>query len=219
MLIHITPRLYLPSFVERCELDSLCIVELGVSLSGHELAARRPYPNKQLWAGQTRIGRKALSGILFDAPESVRSFTAVARWAVTLYGDLYSERLETVATHRVEYHILDGEFDAVTDNMLLWYGDTGERREWSTRWAPGAIGKSPAQAQPIMEIFPDGRSGLGPWRVGPDRLTNRGLIAERIESFGMLTLERDRLKRHPFADRMPGLDTAIVVGRLVPAIA
>ena len=54
----------------------------------------------------------ALDGIIFDAPQGTMEFSTMVRWAV---------EAETIVTHRVDYKVLDEEFDLASDNMGLWY--------------------------------------------------------------------------------------------------
>jgi hypothetical protein len=40
-----------------------------------------------------------------------------------------------LATHRVHYKLLDHEFDAASDNMILWHASCAEQqRGWANRW-------------------------------------------------------------------------------------
>ncbi|MFO7061921.1 DUF6012 family protein, partial [Pseudomonas aeruginosa] len=58
-------------------------------------------------------GRKATNGLLIDVPGQVPYFTVITRWKIAG---------EIVVQHRVEYVVLDDEFDAVTDYPVLWNG-------------------------------------------------------------------------------------------------
>lgn len=205
MHIHITPRIYLPFLVRSCELVSLEIAELGVSLTNKELVTRQPYPNKRIWAGSRRIGRKAIAGVLFDSTEWVPSYTAVTRWSVDD---------EAPVTHTVRYEVLDRDFGLTTDNMLFWYATTSGGRKWARRWAGWTAELPPAQAQPMMEFFGPGPHAL-PKRVNrEDLLSDRGFISSRDEKFPLHTVELERLL-NPYGDRMPTLEAAFQCGPLI----
>ncbi len=208
MLIHITPRIYIPHLVHACELVSLGIEELGVSLTSGDLATRQPYPNKRLWAACKRVGRRAISGVLFETDDHVNAFTSIARWAVDG---------EPLVTHTTRYKVLDDTYDCVTDNMILWHGTlTGRRGEWERRWADWAKDFSPAQAQPRMEIVGVGPHALPNETHREDRVSSSGVIIERTEEFGILTVQRERLL-NPYVVRVPTLDSAFRCNQPIPA--
>lgn len=176
MLIHITPRLFLPCG-NFAQLIDLTVDELGLVLGeGKDLATRRPYPNKKYLVGCRKIGRKAVAGCLIETEQPVRSYTTITRWALNA---------EDILTHRVHHIVLDDEFDAVTDNMLLWHGTSN----WSSRWPECAAGLIPANAQPRMDAEPNMR------RQGDfeDVISHNGLIVYRDETFRVPTIERGRL--------------------------
>jgi hypothetical protein len=179
MLIHVTPRLFLPHGIN-AQLIDLSIDEFGLVLKGGiDLVTRHPYPNKQYFVGSRKVGRKAISGLLVETEQPVHSYTTVARWG--LLGT------EDVVTHRVNYIVRDDEFDAVTDNMLLWYA----MGEWSSRWPKWATGLVPASAQPRMDAI--AKFGVRNQGNFNDVITPQGLIVERNETFWVPTLERGRV--------------------------
>lgn len=208
MLIHITPRIYIPHLVRACELVSLNIAELGVSLTSADLATRQPYPNKRLWAACKRVGQKAISGVLFETDEHVSAFTSIARWAVD--GEL-------LVTHTTRYNAIDDKYDCVTDNMILWYGISVGSREWEERWADWAKDLSPSQAQPRMEIVGTGPLALPHVAHRQDRVSSDGVIMERTEEFGMLTVQRERVLNAYNAERVPHIDCAFRCTLPIPA--
>lgn len=208
MLIHVTPRMHISHFVDSCELVSLDIAELGVSLTSTDLVARQPFPNKRIWAACKRVGRKAICGVLFETEEHVHDFTSKARWMVD--GEL-------LVTHTTKYKIIDDKYDCVTDNMLLWYGHSSDNREWENRWADWAKDLSPAQAQPRMEIVGVGPHALPNETNRVDRVSVNGVLMERTEEFAMLTVQRDRLLNSYDVVRVPTLDSAFQCKQRFPA--
>lgn len=79
MLIHITPRIYIPSAVKSCEMTGLKIEQLGVSFSAEQIATRKPYPNKRFHVACRRNNRRAVQGLLFSVGAAPREFT-VEQW-------------------------------------------------------------------------------------------------------------------------------------------
>ncbi|WP_061289930.1 DUF6012 family protein [Azotobacter vinelandii] len=198
MLIHLTPRMFACPHTEPCTLIDLACDELGLMLKGdRELTARRPYPNPKYLVACRKVGRKAMDGFLVETPQPLREFTVVTRWAVAA---------SHTATHRLRYIVLDEEFDALSENMLLWsYGD------WKPRWPDHYKHLAPVQIQPRMEVSPQ----LENKREVVDRLDRQGFLIERSEVFRLHTIERDRLlnvDRHVM-ERIPSLDMAFRVER------
>lgn len=83
-------------------------------------------PTKILWRS-----------IPIESKHSLRSFTAVTRWALDV---------ETVVTHSTHYEVLDDDFDAISDNMMLWYGMSSELGRWGSRWPDCSDDLVPASA-------------------------------------------------------------------------
>jgi hypothetical protein len=120
MLLHIRPRLYSP--FKHVALMKLGIEPFGVEFRADELRTGRPYPNRWYAVGCLRRGRKAVDGILIETPKVVDEFRCTARWAVDA---------ELVVTHRVDYKVIDHDFDAASDSMVLWHATMGG---WANRF-------------------------------------------------------------------------------------
>jgi hypothetical protein len=207
MLIHITPRMYIPHRVASCELASLNIKEFGLKLTEKDLMARKPYPNKRFWVACRRKGQRAISGILLTTDLPVTSFTVEAHWVIDGHQQPF--------THVTNYRVLDSAHELVSDNMLLWYSFESRGEEWESRWAPAYKHLSPAQASPKMEIFPRQRGADPAEKHRRDTLGVEGFIEQRSEDFQMLTLEPERLfSPRTFSDRMPSRDSAILVSSI-----
>jgi hypothetical protein len=197
MLIHITPRFVTcEQSGPNIELVDLRIDELGLFLrGGKEITTRRPYPNKHFNVACRNIGRKAVDGILIETDKPLAELTLEMRWAA---------QADSLMKHRVRYVVIDRDFDAVSDNMLLWTSDG----TWPSRWPEVHKGAIPMNVQPHMKASPSAnRAGMV-----EDRLV-AGRIVERSETFPVPTLERERLLSPDYAFAWPGarppsIDTA-----------
>ncbi|HIE1164250.1 TPA: DUF6012 family protein [Pseudomonas aeruginosa] len=193
MLIHLKPTIY--ACAVPCTLVDLTCSEFGLSLTGgKELAARRPFPNKDYLVACQKIGRKAINGFYVETPEFVREFNLVTRWAVAA---------SHLVTHKVKYIITDDEFDTASEEMTLWelpssWGD------FKSRYPIGRSYGSPMESQPRMDLFGE-RERVGEIK---DTLNGHGALIERSEVFYLPTIERDRLRFSLFRDRMPAIESA-----------
>lgn len=196
MLLHIVPRLYTTE--PHCDLIDFHCPALGLKLrNGIELVARRPYPNKRYMVACRKIGQKAVNGFMVETTERLREFTAITRWAV---GG------ERVVNHQVQYFVLDDEFDAVSEDMGLWFATCEGLGSWSDRWPEVAKNWTPAAAQPRMELVSKQRDGHY-----ADRHDEFGQIVERAEVFQMRTIERERIEQRAsliLSERIPAVSTA-----------
>lgn len=204
MLIHITPRIYLPYGMEANILD-VTIDEIGLTLKGGtDIKVCRPYPNKNYWIARAKTGRKAVAGILVDTPSHIDRFTVVSRWAVGT---------ENIAVHRVDYEVLDADYQAVTDNIMLWYGCSGSLGDWASRWPEGEQYQAPVYEQPTMELFTGAHAGPPRTNRVHDRLDAAGRITERVETFRIPTVEPDRIVKTRLTDiPIPTMESVIRLG-------
>lgn len=184
MLIHILPEIVGPPDVS-VRLIDLRIPEMGWRLEGAGLKTGRPYPNKQYRVGYraSRAQSRATLGLLLETESPIETYTVEAIWEI---------EGRRVTTHRVEHTILDQEYDAVSDLMMLWYGTDSSAGSWANRW-PTPYTHPPVVLQPKMDIC-DAAHG-GSIRAGDvtDTITPDGFVTQRIERFTVPTLERARL--------------------------
>jgi len=174
------------------------IAPLGIKLvGGVDITIGRPYPNKWYKVARRKQGTKAVKGILLETAEPIDKFVCISRWAVAA---------EFCVTHRVEYQILDGDFDAASDSMILWHACGEELGGWSHRMPKGGNDIPPMAAEPRMEVFPKARREL---RSSKDTIEH-GVIMRRFDRFAMPAIERQRILGPTFEDRMPTLDTAFL---------
>ena len=197
MLIHITPTLFLAFHNYSCELVDLSVKEFGLVLKNErDIVARKPFPNKHYLVACRKTGRKAVGGILIESPLQTDSFTVITRWAVSA---------SLVVTHKVNYVVMDRDFDAVSDNMMLW----GEISQYVKKWrCPNFVnGTTPSRAQPRMDIYPASLSGAERDGDVKDIIKN-GLIIERNEVFSLPTIEKVYLLNSTINERLPLIETA-----------
>lgn len=191
MLIFLSPRITTCQFAVECELVDIVSKTLGVHLRNNvEVTARKPFPNKTYLAACRKVGKTAINGLLFETKSHVPEFDLTTRWCVD--GDILVE-------HKVNYHVLDAEFDAVTDNMLLWYSQ-GEG-SWARRW-PAHITGNPLHAQPRFTLAPRGEEAPGKERV------EHGIVVAFEQAFDMHTVEPERVLNSQIDKRMPAFADA-----------
>jgi hypothetical protein len=190
MLIHVTPKIYSGSNSRSVDVSlvDLKIPEFGLSLRGGEhIVGRKPYPNKLYTVACRKQGREAVKGLLIEIGGRVKNFTVVTRWEL---------QAEIVIQHIVKYHVLDEDFETVTDSMLLWHD----------RWPKSAKNYTPASHQPRMDVF----SGNGRKGDFHDTVNSSGIVLERHETFHIPTIEKVRLERQDFlSNRLPFFESAI----------
>jgi hypothetical protein len=204
MLLHIRPRIYCPFGDEANRHLAVKLVELtleppGLYLrDGIELASGRPYPNKgYIVACRRQRSRKAIDGILIETDRPEGDLICTAKWAIDA---------ELVVTHRVQYRLLDQDFDAATDDATLWGAWLPSNgKDWPGPWPD----RQPAWARalaglavdPCMQIrsLPENerleadREEAKHQKQLTDMLDEHGIIIERREIFPMPTVERERL--------------------------
>ncbi|SAL86434.1 hypothetical protein AWB68_08027 [Caballeronia choica] len=197
MLIHIRPRIFseLPT-----SLVDVTIEPYGAYLRGaKEVTARRPYPNKQYAVVCRNKGTKAIDGLLLSVPNAPKNFSVKTRWAVDA---------EMVATHHVDYQLLDKDFDCCSDNMLLW---GGSYKPWPSRRPQEASTKFPMGWEPRMILDP-GKVNECEQIV---QIDSRGVVSSLHHVFKMPTIERDRFFSPKIREdwtRTPTEDLALKLG-------
>ncbi|HCE5941742.1 DUF6012 family protein [Pseudomonas aeruginosa] len=203
MLIHIAPRLLVPrSFSFACELIDVRVKEFGLLLAGgHDVVARQPFPNKRYYVACRNKGRKATKGLLIDVPGQVPYFTVITRWKIAG---------EIVVQHRVEYVVLDDEFDAVTDDPVLWNGLCFEMGDFPNRVTDVLLQQAKERGCPLGLSSP--RATFEPPSFD-DRTRRPVSPVEICEQFRMPTIEPGRLlpRDNDIQSRLPSRELAFVV--------
>lgn len=201
MLIHIRPRCLSP--YPNVALVDLRIQELDLHLiGGTDLDSRRPYPNKRYVVACRKVGRKAIDGILVETAKPVSAFTVEARWAL---------EAEHVATHTVRYEVLDQDFDAVSDHMLLWGATSASLGGWTNRW-PETVKGPQVYAAPVLKILAGAHEPLAEQKQLLRTLNPSGtLVAAQQERFILPSLEPERILQSRVWERTPKLEQAFLV--------
>lgn len=203
MLIHLIPKIFANPVAHPCELIDFSSPELGFTLlAGKDLMAKRPYLNKNYLVACRKAGQKAMDGVLFDIPTIPEMFSTVTRWMVNGQYEV---------THEVVYQILDGEFDAISDDPGMWYGRCayGDKPARKVRW-PVAVSGPVRTTWPYMEVIHQHN------RAGDifDILFDQRLLS-RFENYPLHTIERERLLEEMAEPtrRFPALKDVFVLER------
>ena len=195
MLIHLVPRLYNKAANVQVELLDVTIPELGLVLrGGKDIVARRPYPNKRFLVACRKVGSKAMTGLLIEAPARLGRYTSIIRWAL---------EAELVIKHEVEHVVIDNDFEAVSEEMVFWYGYRGFANRWPDDLYPNS---APVHVQPRMDLFdPEKWGGARTGAEFKDEITTNGVVLNRRERFQMPTIDPARLWAGvgSFAERVP----------------
>lgn len=191
-------------YLEKYTLLEICIPEINLTLKhGVDIDTRKPYPNKNYFVGCRKQGRKAMEGLLIDIPEHQNKFTAIYRW---------NNEEEGIVTHKVNYIVLDNEFDLVSDNMMLWLSIRGSdfknRTPEKMKHAHDDKSRSnaPVNLQPRMDLI----QGV---RVGhfKENVNDYGLIDFREETFTLPTIPREQYEFLNFNARLPSFNNAFSI--------
>jgi hypothetical protein len=95
-------------------------------------------------------------------------------------------------THKIDYTILDQNFDAATSSMVLWRACGKEFGGWSDKQLAEMRQAPPIYAEPSMEAPVTHASLERPWIHDKfDEVTE--FISLRRETFSMPTVERNRI--------------------------
>lgn len=190
MLIHLTPRFFLPYCYAQLDLISVEIPELQLLLQGGiDITIKKPYKNKNFFVVCRKKGKKAINGILIETDRFISDFTLITRWKINSIESMIE------STHYIHYHINDFDFDAVTDYMLLWnaFSNTEyklRKNEEQKKWIM-------VYSQPQMMLFPkeinlddnNQREEYCTYNI----LGDNGIIKSKHEFFSVPTVERERL--------------------------
>lgn len=211
MIIHITPRIYIPAGLTQLYKPSLLEIkcpQLGLELRGvMDVCLRRPLPNKGYSVACRRIDNKAINGLLLEVDVPPQNFTVTTTYLI----GAHNKTIE----HVVDYRILDTEFDAVTEDALLWHSTPQRIGGHELRWPQRYEHLFPVDFAPRMGYVPDDALGAAKRRPGAfperiDHLDSDGMIARRHEALDMHTIEERRLQADaPWVGRVPEKASAI----------
>ncbi|ELB5688628.1 hypothetical protein RHT52_004605 [Salmonella enterica] len=195
MYLHIVPRLF-HLMANKCHPESVTIPELNFRIEGDALSTGRPYPNKNIWVGM-RKGRKAISGLLLKTDKPLKWFTTDYQWHIENMG---------MINHRVTNYIEDGDFDMVSQDIML----NGGFDSWESRVHSAYENLAPVEIQPTMESFLNkpGENTHDAWI----EYEWGDFLISREESLLLHTIQSERLNTD-FAlfSRHPSLEQAIII--------
>lgn len=186
MLLHLRPKIFSGNLL--VNLLEVRIEPFGMQLlGGRDLMIGRPYPNKNYVVGCRKKGRKAIDGILLKLDGLIEKFCLMAKWQAS----------GVIVTHRVHYTILDRDFGAASDKMMLWYGTPSGLQY---RIPDCYRGLAPVYAEPVMHLEDSDSSR----RMAKDVINIKtGWICERTQIFAMPSIEPERLLDLEFNPRLP----------------
>lgn len=202
MLLHLSPRYYLRYSDIQLDLIDVSVPELNLTLKGDiDIVTRTPYPNKCYQIACRKKGRKAINGIFVKTDKKLTNFTQITRWAVN--GE--------IATHKIHFHILDSDFDAITSEIMMWHAfhDTpfsSRKSEIHENWLPAT---DQPRMLPIIENKKECQREQQ--RLIYNLVSDDGFIIERTEFFPIPTVETHRITV-PFwgNKRFPSPDDAFI---------
>lgn len=191
-LIHIMPRFFLPTALqELVNLVDVSIPEFDLTLRhGHELAVRRPFPNKRYLIPCMRSPRKATEGFIISVPECPANYTVITRWELV--------GIQTVS-HTVRHEMQERELGAASDNDTLWLAHASHPH-WQNR--------TPQLAPTAPTIAPVERP-LHSLELS-FTLDGQLQVSNELSTIQMPTIEQERLRAHHQGNsRFPDPELAI----------
>lgn len=199
MKVHLTPSIINRYHDVTVQLIDLHFPELNLTLKeGVDVVVCTPYPNKTILVARGKKGRKALNGIIVDLTDDVSNFTMIARWSIDA---------ERVVTHKVNFEIVDKEYDIATQDPVMWYatGDKTQEDRWPCEF------KTPCNFNPRMKVLFNeiDSSKEGDFK---DHYENSWLIT-RVENYKLPSIKSSHLygRYNPHIDRMPNIADAFLV--------
>lgn len=191
MLIHLTPRYYLKYSDVQVDILDVTIPELNLVLKqGSDITIRTPFTNKNYKVACRKKGSKAINGIFVETDQYLRNFTVISRWAVN----------GAISRHTIHYHLGDNEFDATTEEDLLWNGFFNT--PYRARCKELALGGIPVKRQASMiTLSGDCNSNEDDNYWVYNESDGEGIIRVRTEYITLPTVERERLTTPFFGNK------------------
>tara|TARA_Y100001949_G_scaffold21781_1_gene15408 strand:+ start:93 stop:734 length:642 start_codon:yes stop_codon:yes gene_type:complete len=203
MLLHLIPKIINKYANVSVSLVDITIPELDLTLRGNiDVTTRKPYPNKTHHVACRKAGRKAINGIFVETGKFIFSFSVVTRWSLNA---------QQVITHRVNYNVLDSDYNCISDDPLNW---TKTREgNFECRTPERLSNYSPLESKVAMEVLYEGNSS--PKKCFYTDTFENGLLIERVEESHIHTIEFDRLHHwQEMSGRIPALNDAFLVKAL-----
>jgi hypothetical protein len=201
MLIHLTPT-FINLF---CDIDVI-LERLLIIVNGNEyeipikdLSLKKPYLNKTYYVACRKFRNKSLIGLFVQVePEQINKFTEFTvyeKWKTLTDDDVEREHI-----HYITFNLLDNNFDAISQNILLWqqYRHSQIHKDWI-----------PVNCTPRMEYHTNIlRNGVRYNKDIKDIYFN-GIIKQRNEQYYVPTMpHKELLKRGNFlySNKMPDIN-------------
>lgn len=201
MLIHLTPRYYAKYSDVQVDVIDVEVPELKLLLKANvDIIIRTPFPNKNYKVACRKKGRKAINGIFIEAEGMLQNFTVITRWAVN--GE--------ISRHETYYHITDDEFDAVTEEDLLWNGFNNTPYRVRSKEIEEATALIKRQSS-MVTLNSDLNSNEGDSNWTYNETDNDGIVRYRAEFIKLPTVERERLIVPFFGNKgLPAYEDAFI---------
>jgi len=183
MLIHLTPRYYLKYSDVQVDILDVTIPELNLVLKqGSDITIKTPFKNKNYKVVCRKKGNKAINGIFIETEQYLQNFTVISRWAVN--GE--------ISRHTAHYHLRDNDFDATTEEDLLWNGffNTPYRARCKEMEVVGVPVKRQSSMITLSGDF-NSNEDDNYWVY--NEIDGEGIVRVRTEYITLPTVERERL--------------------------
>ncbi len=206
MLLHLVPQIMNRYLNVELELIDVQIPELDVTLTGgKDLVVRKPFPNKTYNVACRKVGRKAIHGLYLEADKQLENFSVITRWKAK--SELWTTEPEKVLTHKVNYTVADIDFDVVSDDHTLLYGQFG----FESRWLTDFRVDPPVKTQPRMDVLVCEYHKRGE-NISLEDEYEDVVMVNRVEEITVPTVEKERLmKRGMHNDRLPSFEQRFIV--------
>ncbi|MGR3808183.1 DUF6012 family protein [Pasteurella testudinis] len=197
MLIHL-----MPTFINLYRNVTVNIKRLAISTENNLyemdptlLKVGKPFPNKSYHVVCRKKGNKAFQGLFAHLDDNPITFSVIEEWDVVTDNN----SLGLIHYHYINFHLLNQEFNAVSQDMLMW---DGYKLDIHKDWVP-------VDCQPKME-FTTNILGRGKRAESiRDGYYFNGEIKQRIEEYYVPTLSSYDLQIQLdkfYADRAPGIN-------------
>ncbi|MDI6976219.1 DUF6012 family protein [Serratia sp. Se-RSBMAAmG] len=208
MYIHLVPQ-YFHQYAEKINLLSISVPELGFSLSGNDLATKKPFTNKCYHVGTTK-GRKAMIGVLLKTDKQLDTFISVYEWDVEGFG---------VVKHTIVNHIQDQTDDLISQDFMLALGFGGTDKNFSPRKSADYDNIAPIYIAPVLRLTPEfyENDGSGVEKRWPSEveISHNPIdhyVSHLHDNIKLHSMESERLANALIhAGRYPEIESAIVV--------
>ncbi|MEZ8930339.1 MULTISPECIES: DUF6012 family protein [unclassified Vibrio] len=206
MLLHLVPKIMNRYSNVELELIDVQIPELNVTLTeGKDLVVRKPFPNKSYHVACRKVGRKAMHGLYLEVDKQLTNFSVITHWKAKCAN--WADEQEKTLTHRVNYTVADTDFDAISDDHTLQYGQFG----FESRWLTDFRINPPVKTQPRMDVLICEYHKRGE-NISIEDEYQDVVMVNRVEEITLPTVEKERLiKSAAHNDRLPTLEQRFIV--------